>query len=258
MEQEKTSSSAYFITLTYDTKHVPISRNGFMELRKRDVQLFFKRVRKIHSKWAGSSVGCIRYYVAGEYGGQKRRPHYHMLLFNVQLELMVDKHYCDKMFWDGKTQMDCVQWPHGKITIGSVTGASVGYTLKYMTKKRSVPMHRNDDRQPEFSLMSKGLGMSYLTDAMIAWHKHDLLNRMYCIVDGTKKIAMPRYFKDKVYSLMERSEVSGYQKGEMEKRAREEYERHKEDPMYWHRKHASINAQFRKMYKDAEEGRDKI
>ena len=42
VQQEKVSNKSSFITLTYDTKFVPISRNGFMSLNKRDLQLFLK------------------------------------------------------------------------------------------------------------------------------------------------------------------------------------------------------------------------
>lgn len=137
MQESKVSETSNFITLTYDTRYVPITRNGYMELSKRDVQLFFKRLRKIHSKTMGASAGSIRYYAVGEYGGKTNRPHYHIILFNAKLELIQPS------------------WQMGQIHYGAVSGASVGYTLKYMNKVKRIPMHRNDDRQPEFSLMSK-------------------------------------------------------------------------------------------------------
>ena len=43
-EEAKTSSSACFITLTYEK--APISENGFQTLVKKDYQLFLKRLRK--------------------------------------------------------------------------------------------------------------------------------------------------------------------------------------------------------------------
>lgn len=131
MQQEKVSSNAHFITLTYDTTHVPLTENGFMSLRKRDVQLFFKRLRKAQGD------NRIKYYLCGEYGGKTYRPHYHILLYNVQLELIQPA------------------WSLGQVHYGTVTGASIGYTLKYMTKEKRIPLHQNDDRVPEFSLMSK-------------------------------------------------------------------------------------------------------
>ncbi|QCS36950.1 replication initiation protein [Tortoise microvirus 32] len=138
MQEYKRCHSAHFITLTYDTKHVPITDKGFMALSKRDVQLFFKRLRKAHTK-EQLSDNPIKYYVAGEYGGRTNRPHYHIILFNAVLELIQPA------------------WNLGSVHYGEVNEASVGYTLKYMCKPARIPLHANDDRQPEFSLMSKGL-----------------------------------------------------------------------------------------------------
>lgn len=146
MQEEKQSISSHFLTLTYDTCHVPISKNGFMELSKDDIQKFFKRLRKKHASTnaysydsEGNITNPIRYYTVGEYGGKTKRPHYHIILFNAKLELLQPS------------------WDKGQIHYGIVTGASVGYTLKYMMKPPTRPMHKNDDRIREFSLMSKGL-----------------------------------------------------------------------------------------------------
>lgn len=135
MQEEKVSDSALFITLTYDTDHVPFSKNGFMDLSRRDVQLFFKRLRKHHK---GDRCKSIKYYAVGEYGGKTRRPHYHLILFNAKIESVQ------------------LAWNLGHVHYGQVTGASVGYTMKYIAKPWRA-MHCNDDRTPQFALMSKGL-----------------------------------------------------------------------------------------------------
>lgn len=176
MQEQKQSVTAHFITLTYDTKHVPITRNGFMELKKKDLQLFFKRLRK-----AQGPALQIKYYAAGEYGTKTKRPHYHIIMFNANIALISPA------------------WNLGEVHYGEVTGASVGYTLKYMSKPSCIPMHRNDDRLKEFSLMSKQLGANYLTPQMITWHTNDLVNRTYCNLTDGKKITMPRYYKNKIY-----------------------------------------------------------
>lgn len=53
---------------------------------------------------------------------------------------------------------------------------------------------------------------------MIAWHKNDLNNRMYCNIPDGKKISMPRYYKNKIYEEYERIMVGKYQYDEMIKR----------------------------------------
>lgn len=137
MQEGKQAEFAHFVTLTYDTTHVPITARGFMSLSKRDVQLFFKRLRKLKPN------ARIKYYVCGEYGGHTMRPHYHAILFNS-----CPADICKAWTIDGK--------PIGNVHFGDVSGASIGYTLKYMMKEAVIPMHANDDRIKEFALMSKG------------------------------------------------------------------------------------------------------
>lgn len=132
--QERQCNSALFLTLTYSTDHVPISPNGFMTLNKRDVQLFFKSLRKAQY---GNKKSDIKYYAAGEYGGRTNRPHWHIILFNARIELLQPA------------------WDKGQIHYGTVTPASIGYSLKYISKPKRFPKHANDDRLRECALMSK-------------------------------------------------------------------------------------------------------
>lgn len=206
MKQEQISECSFFLTLTYDTKHVPISKNGFMSLDKTDLQKFFKRLRKLHEKKYGKQSPKISYYACGEYGGNTNRPHYHLIMFNADSNLI-----------DAAWSLDAK--PIGGYHIGHTTEASVGYTLKYMCKPTRIPMFARDDRQKEFSLMSKGLGANYLTSQMIEYHKADLTQRMFIPLPDGKKIAMPRYYKLKIYTELERVKIGKAAKI----RANEEY-----------------------------------
>jgi len=181
MEEEKVSSSAFFVTLTYDTKYVPITPNGYMSLRKKDVQDFMKRLRKRESN-------KLRYYLAGEYGENFSRPHYHMIIFNLSDIDNLEK-----------------AWTVGYIHIGNVTGASVAYTAKYIDKDKRIPLHGRDDRVPEFSLMSKGLGCSYLTPAIVNYHKADLTRCFVKTLDG-HAVALPRLFRNRIYTDQEKED----------------------------------------------------
>lgn len=243
MQQDRIAMSSQFVTLTYDTDHVPITRNGFMSLQKRDLQLFFKRLRKLQSADpASASMPGIKYYAVGEYGGKTNRPHYHIILFNAILDLIPRA------------------WQLGTIHYGKVSGASVGYTLKYMMKEGKIPMHRNDDRMKEFSLMSKGLGENYLSENMVKWHHDDLDNRMYVTTDQGQKVSMPRYYKQKVYTEMERKRIAYF----AVKKAIEKQLDHERNMREIHgdrapEVQAEIHKQkFKKMYSDAKKNRDKI
>lgn len=211
MQELRVSSSAHFITLTYDSRFVPITNSGFMDLSKRDVQLFFKRLRKAHSK-SESDLGLfpIKYYACGEYGGRSCRPHYHIILFNAKLELIQDA--WSKCWKEFPYKRPKKRFAHmGMIDYGDSRGvceAAVGYCLKYMSKDKKKMKAWLRGRQPEFALMSKGLGIDYLSEEMVDWHIADMVNRMYCNVPGGKKISMPRYYKDKMYLENERSAIA--------------------------------------------------
>lgn len=187
MKEGERSESALFVTLTYDTQYVPISPHGYMTLKKSDLQKFFKRLRKL-------SDARIKYYAVGEYGSTRYRPHYHIILFNADIE-QVERAWA----LDNKKI--------GDIHCGQVSEASIGYTLKYVSKPKRIPLHQRDDRLPEFSLMSKKMGDNYLNEKMIKWHKNDLTNRMYVPIKDGKKIAMPRYYKEKIYTMEEKKSI---------------------------------------------------
>lgn len=233
MQEYKVSNSAQFLTLTYDTLKVPITNKGYMNLSKRDLQLFFKRLRKRHGKNSN-----IRYYACGEYGSKTFRPHYHIILFNANRDFISPA------------------WDLGHIHYGDVNEASTGYTLKYINKEKRIPIHQNDDRQKEFSLMSKGLGKNYISKNMVKWHKNDLENRFYCALKDGKKIAMPRYYKDKIYTETERKRVAFFTRLKMVENLKNDLEK---NPNYWEEKASSDLAKFKKLkYKNDHEHRTKI
>nr|QJI53651.1 MAG: replication-associated protein [Cressdnaviricota sp.] len=178
MQEERRCRSSYFLTLTYENP--PMSHNNFMTLNKRDVQLYFKRLRKLNPPG-------LKYYAVGEYGGKTRRPHYHALVYNATLQSLQEA-------WTlAGTSL-------GHIHTGTVEGASIGYSLKYISKPTIIPLHRNDDRVPEFALMSKGLGSGYVNLKTQKWHLLDPENRMYLTLTDGRKVSMPRYYKDRIYT----------------------------------------------------------
>lgn len=237
MQEDKYSLSSMFVTLTYNTSTVPITKNGFMSLKKRDMQLFFKRLRKI-------SQYKIKYYAVGEYGGKTMRPHYHLIIFNTSASDIINA-------WTLNDK------PIGDVHFGNVSGASVGYCLKYMMKESKIPIHYNDDRIQEFSLMSKGIGKTYLTDAMIKWHHAKICERLYLVIEDGKKIAMPRYYKNKIYDENQRAHIGQIVAPQVRLRAEivehEMLHRYGED--YHRMKIEYEKNSFKKMYRNAEKNR---
>lgn len=209
LQQFKIAKSAWFVTFTYTTDTVPLSKKGRMTLDKRDWQLFMKRLRKVHQN-------KIVYYTCGEYGSEKYRPHYHAIMYDVELEKLIGEEMASKVrnnakaMLTGKTQIDCPLWGKGHITIGTVSAASIGYVLEYISKAERIPQYKGDDREPEFSLMSKGIGKNYINPQSKKWHKADIYNRFYSPLQDGKKASLPRYYREKIYTKLERERIGKY------------------------------------------------
>lgn len=199
---------SYFVTLTYDNVHVPRSqyiddRTGelcdALTLRKSDFQKFMKRLRK--------KYGQVRYYACGEYGGKSMRPHYHAILFGLNLDDLVLYKSSDGMTYYNSPSLSTV-WKDGFVVISEVTWATCAYTARYVVKKAKSKNKLDYSKfniQPEFVVMSRrpGIGYQYFED-------HDCYDYDYINIstpDGGKKIRCPRYF-DK---LLERSDPERYQ-----------------------------------------------
>lgn len=187
-EEEKYSYSAYFLTLTFEDKHIKATENGLMTLQKQPFQKFIKRLRKYEE--TNGNNNKLTYYMCGEYGGKTHRPHYHVLLFNAT-EKGINYAWKDPDCKQGK-QLGHIHW-------GKVEEGSIKYTVKYMTKIGKIPMYDGDDRLKEFSLMSKGLGKKYI-EKMKNWHLEDIQNRSSVTLKGGIKQPMPRYYREKIFT----------------------------------------------------------
>lgn len=184
LQEQKISKSARFLTLTYadgydqDGVHIaPVSEDGELQLSKRDVQLFTKRLRKV-------CVGHkLRYYSVGEYGTETQRPHYHSIIFNLPRNVL--------------PQLQAI-WGKGNVHVGAVSFASIHYVTKYVVERHGD----YGGREPPFSLMSRrpGIGNNYLATHS-KWHLDDMRN--YANVNGTMS-RLPRYFKDRIFNEKER------------------------------------------------------
>ena len=187
--QMKTSTSAAFITLTYNEENLPISPNGIPTLNKRDLQLFFKRLRKYEQ--AKGNREPIKYYAVGEYGSRYSRPHYHVIIFGVSRSTLLRS----------QTVMEGI-WKAGVVDIAPCNIGTISYTTGYIMQGTWRPSSPIDDRVPHFSNMSKGLGQSYLTPNTISYHKQRLETGLHH--PNGFFISMPRYYADKIFTKAEK------------------------------------------------------
>lgn len=192
-QEERVSTSSWFVTLTYRTGDLEVTPSGRLTVRKSELQNFMKRLRrshevKVNGKWVlPPGQKTLKYYAVGEYGGKFKRPHYHLILFNA-LE--------DKV---------CASWDKGRVHFDPVNPASIGYVTGYV-QKAFIRRLNNDDREPEFSLMSKGLGISFLSPQMINWFRASD-DRFYLPYEG-RKLPMPRYYRNKVWDEKEQKRIT--------------------------------------------------
>lgn len=119
--ESKYHDSNYFLTLTYDEDHVPrsvspASGQTVLTLCPEHLTLFWKRLRK-----AGFS---FRYFAAGEYGDVTFRPHYHAIVFGLDLTDL--KEVGASPTGDKYYQSETINkiWSHGHVTIGAMTWES--------------------------------------------------------------------------------------------------------------------------------------
>lgn len=187
-EEDKISKTAYFITLTYQDKNLPINKNyTYPELNKDHLKAFFKALRE-KNKRDYPKYGKTKYYATGEYGGQTGRPHYHAIVFNAHPNII--KHL-------GKL------WKHGNTHVDSCNLETISYTTGYIMSKDS-DKSRELERQIEFSLMSKGMGLNYLKHNA----RYHVENETYMTKFQGNNFAIPRYFREKIFSEEQRDQLS--------------------------------------------------
>lgn len=205
-----------FITLTYDDAHLPYDHS----LNVRHCQLFMKRLRKSYSGLERVENSYpIRFFMCGEYGDQRDRPHYHACLFNFD--------FPDRELWSTNEAgnlytSEILQelWPYGFSTIGNVTFDSAAYVARYIMKKR-LGKDQADyyeyfdeitgviyDRSPEFVVMSRRPGIAK------GWFDEfydEVYNEDFVLING-KRCKPPRFYDNKFDVLLH---------SDMEKKKRE-------------------------------------
>lgn len=173
----KTATHAYFVTLTYE--ETPRTKNGLRTAQKSHLQDYFKRLRKRE----GNNT-YIKYYASCEYGKERHRPHYHIILFNVYDKINIYKAWSNKGKYMGTIEVE-----------DEVNDARMRYVTGYIEKKVGIGTYDHDDRQKEFSLMSKNLGKHFLDVATLF---HTTTQQGYTQL-GKRKYCLPRYYKEKIF-----------------------------------------------------------
>lgn len=201
----------WFITITYDEDHVPgmIVKTGEI-MRKvqytwkpgekrpesvqvllyEDIQKFLKRLRKAYR-------GKLRYFVAGEYGEQTARPHYHMILYGWKPKDLKNLY---KIHHNGYYTSKWLEnlWGMGQIQIAQAVPETYRYVAGYVTKKmyeidgKKANQYYELGQTKPFACMSlrPGLGDRYYQE-----HKAKIWQQGYIQCTNGKQAQIPRYYE---------------------------------------------------------------
>lgn len=173
-----------FLTLTYDDDHLESPR-----LIYRHWQNFMKELR--------NEVGYhpddrISYMVTGEYGDQRKRPHWHAIIFNYSPSDAVFERKTDlgeRVFHSASIEKI---WSKGRTEFGSVTIESAGYVARYAAKKLIhgrdqdhdfIPVHRTSSRIP--------IGRPWIEKY---WRQ--TFQQGFVVLPNGSKAGIPRYYED--------------------------------------------------------------
>lgn len=221
--------NAWFLTLTYDDEHVPWSYNNGLGINKKtgeieienltlnykDMQDFWKRLRR-YREYHKIDDGELMYFQAGEYGGKTHRPHYHAIVYDLNIKKEDLREYKRK---NGIVYYNCDWitkiWGNGHVVITEASWKAFAYTARYTTKKvygsESKKYYSDMGILPEKCMMSKNpaIGMKYYEE-----HKNEIYKKDSIQLKNGRSCKPPRYF-DKLFDL-EHSQSGPLSKAESE------------------------------------------
>lgn len=168
-----TKAPSSFVTLTYNDEHLPVDRSVSYD----DFTAFRWRLRKNLKR-------PFKYYVSTEYGEERFRPHYHVMLFGLDPAssdvLAVAKAWCpynDEI---------------GFFTMDYLNPSRIRYCLKYISKADDAKLkaqYQSLGLKPLFHTMSKGIGRQYFFE-----HLSEIRRLNGYVSNGVIR-PLPRYYE---------------------------------------------------------------
>lgn len=163
----------YFLTLTYDEKHIDDN-----SLDYRHVQLFLKKLRKYYSN------DKLKFLCVGEYGFTSGRMHWHIIIFGFPK--LVNYRLFHKLWQYGNVDADLVR-----------SYSAIAYMLKYSFKDYKINKldYISEGRTPPMFRCSQGFGKDFIeknykqviSDGFISYGKY--------------RYRIPRYYREIYYRL---------------------------------------------------------
>lgn len=206
-EHARHQKEAWFITLTYDQENIPLldyetgeivrgmqnNRSNMCEsldaedlrkfltgLKKRQLRAYNEYMQETQSPSEVIKKPKLSYFAVSEYGGKLGRPHYHIILFNLWEHLAAE------------TKLETL-WKKGKVETESLNPALIHYATGYLFEKNKYI--KGKQQRPKL-WASKGIGEQYVK-RNYKFHQDNL--NPWIWFNGYK-IAMPQYYKDKIFT----------------------------------------------------------
>lgn len=230
---------ACFVTLTYKDEELPDTNPETGEffnhktdlndvgapispLKKDDLQEFMKCLR---SKFVDNGHDVkIRFFACGEYGEKRHRPHFHIILFGVDLQDMQISFSGDIKgtleYWDmNELGQVCYRsnlledtWKNrGIVTVSDVSYGAMGYVARYSLKKAKGDDYADRYNLPkEFTNMSRnpGIGATFLAE------HQDIVEDVDSWFFRGKQIYWPKYLVSKCIDIDEEGNIKYIDRGD--------------------------------------------
>lgn len=183
-----------FITLTYSDEKLPADRS----LRPLDLRMFLWRLRK------RTAPSRFRYFAVGEYGDENWRPHYHISLFGLSGDSVLDSRRTLTQAVEESWTDPADKISYGYSMVAEFSPATAQYVAGYTTKKLTEKGHPwLGGLHPEFSRASNrpGLGalaMKTIAETLVRSQQELTPSTVTQLQIGKKKIPLDRYLLKKL------------------------------------------------------------
>lgn len=207
--EAKMHTHVTWFCLTYNDKFLPREymdpeTGQFFEhkigtLAPDDTRLFINRLR-----WKLPS-GSLRFFLCGEYGEERWRPHYHIIFFGLapEQEYLVRSAWIDPLTKEslGDVSLDATDLN------AFIAQYTVGYTVKKMTNSKD---ERLEGRYPEFIRHSQGIARDAVPFLVEALGGVSGLSYINCFQDVPRQIRfdgknwpIDRYLREKILDQLQ-------------------------------------------------------
>lgn len=200
LQLEAFDNPCTFLTLTYNDKNL-------RDCNKPDIQRFLKRFRQLSRK--GLDLSNFKYFFVSEYGSKTHRPHYHAILFGV--DMLRNPFFRSEIATHKKDSRGRVYpvytspvvsdlWTFGFNSVDRCTESRIRYVAKYVAKSLT------DDGKSLFHLYSRRLGVRLFLDKdcsrLLPFAYSTLSSGRYLLSRDCPPVASPK-FLDYYFSILD-------------------------------------------------------